>query len=36
MAKAVEMEREYLKRRRDGLLLEASGIQAKLDEWSRN
>ena len=36
MAKAIKMEREYLKRRRDGLLREASDIQAKLDEWSRN
>ena len=36
MSKAIEMEREYLKRRRDGLLLEASDIQAKLDDWSRN
>ena len=36
MAKAIEMEREYLKRRKEGLLLEASDIQAKLDEWSRN
>ena len=36
MAKAIEMEREYLKQRRDGLLLEASDIQAKLDYWSRN
>ena len=33
MAKAVELEREYLKRRREDLLREASNIQAKLDEW---
>ncbi len=36
MAKAIEMEMEYLKRRKEGLLLEALEIQAKLDDWSRN
>ena len=36
MMNAIKLEREYLKRRRDGLLREASDIQAKLDGWSRN
>ena len=33
MAKAVELEREYLKRRREDFLREASDIQARLDDW---
>ena len=36
MTNAIKLEREYLKRRKEGLLLEASDIQAKLDEWNRN
>ena len=36
MTNAIKLEREYLKRRREGLLREALDIQVKLDEWSRN
>ena len=34
MAKAVELERKYLERRKGDLLREASEIQARLDSWT--